>query len=407
MASEQGSVVNAFFKPRMVTTGPTPVPEFVLAAMSNSVYYHRSPAFADVMQETRKLLPKVFGTTQETLLFGGTGTLAMEGAIANFFNPGDKVIAVDAGKFGKRWADMAKIYGLNTQVIVVERGQTVNIDKIAELLKAHPDTRGVLVHASETSTGVRHDVKSIAKLASMAKDCLTLVDGVTSLGIFNVPMDEWGVDVLVGGSQKGFMLPPGLSFGAASPRAWKRAEEVKNVRYYLDWRKERKANAENSGAFTSVVTLIGGLLAVLQYFDKEGLQNVYRRNWKMAAATRKAAVAMGFDLFVKNENAYSAVCTALHAEGSYGSKARSQYGLTISGGQDELKGKIVRIGHMGYIDGWDVLAQLQAIGRIAPGLGKPVDLAKGLAAFWDVMDSSADFTPSDLRTGHGAGHAGA
>jgi len=397
MASEQGSVGNAFFKPRMVTTGPTPVPDFVLAAMSNSVYYHRSPAFAEVMEETRKLLPKVFGTKQDTLLFGGTGTLAMEGAIANFFNPGDKVIAVDAGKFGKRWADMAKIYGLNAQIITVERGQAVNVEKIAELLKAHPDTRGILVHASETSTGVRHDVKSIAKLASSAKDCLTLVDGVTSLGIFSVPMDAWGVDVLVGGSQKGFMLPPGLSFGAASERAWKRCEEIKNVRYYLDWRKERKANAENSGAFTSVVTLIGGLREVLRYFDKEGLENVYRRNWKMAAATRKAAVAMGFELFVKDENAYSAVCTAIKAEGSYTGKARSQYGLTVSGGQDELKGKIVRFGHMGYIDGWDVMAQLQAVGRIAPGLGKPVDLAKSMTAFWEVMDSNNDFTPSDLK----------
>lgn len=397
MASEQGNLGNAFFKPRMVTTGPTPVPDFVLAAMSNSVYYHRSPAFAEVMEETRKLLPKVFGTASDTLLFGGTGTLAMEGAIANFFNPGDKVIAVDAGKFGKRWADMAKIYGLDVQVVTVERGQAVDVNKVEALLKTHSDVRGILVHASETSTGVRHDVKSIASLASKQKDCLTLVDGVTSLGIFSVPMDKWGVDVLVGGSQKGFMLPPGLSFGAASPRAWKRCEEIKNVRYYLDWRKERKANAENSGAFTSVVTLIGGLREVLRYFDKEGLENVYRRNWKMAAATRKASVAMGFELFVKEENAYSAVCTAIKAEGSYTGKARSQYGLTVSGGQDELKGKIVRFGHMGYIDGWDVMAQLQAIGRIAPGLGKQVDLAKGMTAFWEVMDSTNDFTPSDLK----------
>ena len=180
-----------FHKHRILTTGPTPVPEFVLAAMAGSVHYHRGPAFAAIMEECRKLLPPLFGTKQETLIFSGTGTLAMEGAIANFFNPGDSVISVNSGKFGARWSSQAKIYGCQVHEIFVERGQAVEVKEIEKLLAAHPEVRGILVHASETSTGARHDVKSIAKLAKTQKDCLTLVDGVTSVGVFSIPMDEW------------------------------------------------------------------------------------------------------------------------------------------------------------------------------------------------------------------------
>lgn len=386
-----------FHKPRILTTGPTPVPEFILAAMSGSVHYHRGPAFAAIMEECRKLLPAVFGTQQEALIFSGTGTLAMEGAVANFFNAGDSVISINSGKFGARWTSQAKIYGCKVHEIYVERGQAVDVKEVEKLLQAHPEVRGVLVHASETSTSARHDVKAIAQLAKKQKDCLTLVDGVTSVGVFSVPMDKWGVDVLVGGSQKGFMLPPGLSFGAASERAWARSETVKNVRYYLDWRREKKAAQENAGAFTSAVTLIGGLQAALRYFHEQGLENIYRRNWKMTFATRRAAEAMGFELLVKKDEHASAACTALVAEGSYGKIFRERYGMTVSGGQDELKGKIVRIGHMGYIDGWDVLSQLIAVGKATEQLGRKMNVTAGIETFLKLADSNEDFTPADLR----------
>ncbi len=386
---------NAFFKNRIMTAGPTPVPEFVLSAMSNSVYYHRSPPFAAVMEECRKLLPAVFGTKEEVLIFGGTGTLAMEGAIANFFNVGDEVISINAGKFGERWGQQAKVYGCKVHEIKVARGEAVKVADVEALLNQHPNVRGVLVHASETSTGVRHDVQAIAKLAQKQKDCLTLVDAVTSLGVFNVPMDEWGVDVMVGGSQKGFMLPPGLSFGAASKKAWERTQTVQNVRYYLDWRKEKKAAAENTGAFTSAVTLIGGLREALRHFHAVGLENIYKRSWKLAAATRAGAQAMGFDPFVKNENAVSPACTSLVAEGTYAGKIRDRYNMILSGGQDELKGKIVRIGHIGYIDGWDVASQLQALARVAPLFNKQVNMGAGLDAFWKIADSETDYSPKN------------
>jgi len=377
---------STFFKHRIMTAGPTPVPDFVLSAMSNSVYYHRSPAFSEVMKDCRELLPPVFGTKEEVLIFGGTGTLAMEGAIANFFNPGDEVICVNAGKFGERWGQQAKVYGCKVHEIKVARGEAVIVADVEKLLLANPNTRGVLIHASETSTGVRHDVKSVAALCHKQKDCLCLVDAVTSLGVFSVPMDEWGVDVMVGGSQKGFMLPPGLSFGAASPRAWARTQSITNVRYYMDWRKERKAIAELTGAFTSAVTLIGGLREVLKHFNKVGLENIYKRSLRLSGATRAAGRAMGFEPLVKNDNDASPACTSLLAEGSYTGKLRDRFGLTVSGGQDELKGKIIRIGHIGYIDGWDVLSQLIALGRVGGELGKKVDINAGMDAFWKALE---------------------
>ena len=385
---------NPFFKARIMTTGPTPVPDFVLNAMSGSVYYHRGPAFASIMKEVRSLLPKLFGTTQETLVFNGTGTLAMEGAIANFFNAGDKVLAINGGKFGERWAQQARVYGCQVIEIKSDRGVAVSNELVQKHCDENPDLKGILVHLSETSTGVKHDVKSIAQMASRLKDCLTLVDAVTAVGVFEIPMDRWGMDVVVGGSQKGLMMPPGLSFGVASEKAWRRSETVKGIRYYLDWRKEKKAALENTGAFTSAVTLVGGLLEVLRYFEKTGHKNIFSRNWKMTFATREAAKAMGLGLLVKNDAHVSAACTSLLVEGSYPGKIRDRYGFTISGGQDELKGKIVRIGHMGYLDAWDVLNQLIAVARVAEkDFGLKLNLNAGLEAFWNVIESEKDFTP--------------
>jgi aspartate aminotransferase-like enzyme len=388
---------NCFFKQRIVTTGPTPVPDFVLSAMTNSVFYHRGPAFAEIMKEVRELLPPIFGTQNEVLVFNGTGTLAMEGAIANFLAPGDEVINVNAGKFGERWGQQAKVYGCQVHEIKVEHGSAVAVSDVEALLQKHPHVRGILVHASETSTGVRHDVKAIAALAQKQKDCLCIVDGVTSVGVFHVPMDAWGIDVLVGGSQKGMMLPPGLSFGTASQKAWARSESLKNVRYYMDWRKERKAALENTGAFTSAVTLVGGLREVLRYFHKEGLETIFKRNWKMCFATRQAAKAMGFDLLVKNDSQVSAACTSILAEGSFTGEIRKKYGMTVSGGQDALKGKIVRVGHMGWIDAWDVANQIWSVGVVGQQLGKNVNPELGLKTFFDVVNSNVDFTPADLK----------
>lgn len=387
---------NAFFKPRILTAGPTPVPDFVLSAMSSSVYYHRGPEFAAIMEETRVMLKKLFGTQEEVMIFSGTGTLAMEGAIQNFFNPGEEVIAVNGGKFGERWGQQAKIYGLSVKEIFVERGRSVDVAAIESQIT--PNTKGILVHSSETSTGVRHPVKEIAKmLKEKAPEALLLVDGVTSVGVFATPMDAWGIDVLVAGSQKALMLPPGLSLGAASKKAWAKCEAVKNVRYYNDWRKTKKTALENTGPFTSPVTLIGGLHAVLKGFEKTGYENLYEKAWRLLKATREAVKAMGLELLAKRDEDASPACTSVLTENVVDNKTFKKLGLTVSGGQDELKGKIVRLGHIGYIDGWDVLSQLLALAKAAEAKGTKVDLAKGIEAFWKVVEDTADQTPPDMK----------
>jgi len=379
-----------------MSPGPTPVPNFALAAMADSVRYHRGPAFSEIMSRCRELLPPLFGTKQEVLIFSGSGTLAMEGAISNFFNPGEEVIAVNSGKFGARWADQARVYGLKVHEIYVERGKTVDLAEIEKLMS--PNIRGLLIHASETSTGARHDVKGASEIAHRQPNCLVAVDAVTALAVYSVPTDEWGIDIIVGGSQKGFMLPPGLSFGSCSPRAWEKAQSVKNVRYYMDWRKERKAAEKNTGAFTSPVTLIGGLRSVLEYFNKVGVDSIYQKNWKLCFASRAALKKMGATLLVENDIHVSPACTAFMIDEKFNAKAfPSIYSMTLAGGQDELKGKIVRVGHLGYMDAWDVLNQLIAIGRLFEKAGRKIDFGAVVETYMAIVESEEDFTPADLK----------
>ncbi|MEZ4814541.1 MAG: alanine--glyoxylate aminotransferase family protein [Bdellovibrionota bacterium] len=387
---------NAFFKHRILTAGPTPVPDFVLSAMSSSVHYHRGSEFAKIMEETRAMLKTLFGTTEEVMIFSGTGTLAMEGAVQNFFSPGEEVISVNSGKFGDRWSQQAKIYGLTVKEIFVERGRAVDVAAVESQLT--PQTKGVFVHSSETSTGVRHPIKQIAKmLKEKAPEALLLVDGVTSVGVFATPMDAWGIDVLVAGSQKALMLPPGLSLGAASKKAWAKCETVKNVRYYNDWRKTKKTALENTGPFTSPVTLVGGLHAVLKDFEKTGYETLYEKAWRLQKATREAVKAMGLELLAKRDEDASPACTSVMSEGLIDTKGFKKIGLTVSGGQDELKGKIIRLGHIGYMDAWDVLCQIVALAKVFEQKGKKVDLAKGLESFWKVIEDPNNQTPEDMR----------
>ena len=221
--TENNPLKGVFFKNRILTAGPTPVPDYVLSAMSSGVHYHRGAEFGAIMQQCREKLKKLFGTQEEVLIFSGTGTLAMEGAVQNFFNPDEEVVCVNAGKFGERWMQQAKVYGLDAKEIFIERGRALDIAALESQLSSK--TKGVLVHSSETSTGARHSIKQIAKLIKeKAPDALLCVDGVTSVGVFGTPMDAWGIDVLVSGSQKALMLPPGLSLGAASKKAWAKCE---------------------------------------------------------------------------------------------------------------------------------------------------------------------------------------
>ncbi len=394
--TETTPLKGVFFKNRILTAGPTPVPDYVLSAMSSGVHYHRGAEFGAIMQQCREKLKKLFGTQEEVLIFSGTGTLAMEGAVQNFFNPGEEVICINAGKFGERWIQQAKVYGLDAKEIFIERGRALDIAALESQLSSK--TKGVLVHSSETSTGARHSIKQIAKLIKeKAPDALLCVDGVTSVGVFGTPMDAWGIDVLVSGSQKALMLPPGLSLGAASKKAWAKCETVKNTRYYNDWRKTKKTALENTGPFTSPVTLIAGLLSVLNAFEEMGYERLYEKSWRLMKATREACKAMGLQLLVKRDEDASPACTSVLTEGLIDTKAFKKLGLTISGGQDELKGKIIRLGHIGYMDGWDVLSQIIALSKAFSEKGKSVNLSAGLSKFWEVLENPVDQTPEDMR----------
>ena len=394
--TETTPLKGVFFKNRILTAGPTPVPDYVLSAMSSGVHYHRGAEFGAIMQQCREKLKKLFGTQEEVLIFSGTGTLAMEGAVQNFFNPGEEVICINAGKFGERWIQQAKVYGLDAKEIFIERGRALDIAALESQLSSK--TKGIFVHSSETSTGARHSIKQIAKLIKeKAPDALLCVDGVTSVGVFGTPMDAWGIDVLVSGSQKALMLPPGLSLGAARKKAWAKCETVKNTRYYNDWRKTRKTALENTGPFTSPVTLIAGLLSVLNAFEEMGYERLYEKSWRLMKATREACKAMGLQLLVKRDEDASPACTSVLTEGLIDTKAFKKLGLTISGGQDELKGKIIRLGHIGYMDGWDVLSQIIALSKAFSEKGKSVNLSAGLSKFWEVLENPVDQTPEDMR----------
>lgn len=387
-----------FFKPRLLTPGPSPVPDFVVSAMQTGLYYHRSPEFAGIVKECRQMLGQVFATKQEVLMLTGSGTLAMEASIVSLFNEGDLVIAINSGKFGARWIDQAKVYGLKVVELKVAAGSAVKIKDVEDAAKNHPDAKGILVHASETSTSVRHDIKSISKVAHSLKDCLMVVDGITAVGIVAVPMDAWGIDVLCSGSQKGFMLPPGLSLIALSDRAWNRTSQVQVKGYYMDLRKERKAQAEGSTAFTGAVTLIAGLHASLKFITDFGVDDFFEARWKMVFAARAAIRSMGLKLFVDHDSDCSPSCTAVLTEGLIANKdLKTNFGLTVAGGQDDLKGKIVRIGHLGYMDAWDVLNQLVALAWVFEAKGKKVDLPAGIAAFKAEIDLATSRVPENWR----------
>lgn len=390
---------NLFFKSRLLTPGPSPVPDFVMSAMQTGVYYHRSPEFAKVMNECREMLKVVFGTKQDVLMLTGSGTLSMEASIVSLFNRGDTVIAINSGKFGARWVEQAKVYGLHVIEIKVEAGRGVEVQEVEKVAKSHPNARGLLVHASETSTSVRHDLQSLSKIAHSLADCLLLVDGITAVGIVSVPMDQWKIDVLCSGSQKGFMLPPGLSLVALSDRAWARTATITMQGYYMDLRKERKAQAEGSTAFTGAVTLIAGLHAALTFIVEQGVESFFTARWKMVYATRSAIRAMGLKLFVENESSYSPACTAVLTEGLIANKdLKTHFGLTVAGGQDELKGKIVRIGHLGFMDAWDVLNQLMAIAWVFESKGKKVNLPNAISVFHEEMISTENRVPKEWRS---------
>jgi aspartate aminotransferase-like enzyme len=372
----------------LLAPGPTPVPPEVLLAMAKPVIHHRAPEFAQLFGEVREDLKWLFQTRNDVLMLASSGTGGMEGAVANFLSAGDKALVVNGGKFGERWSKLCKTFGAQVTEIKVEWGQALNPETVADALKKDPAIKAVYVQASETSTGVAHDTKTLGEIVKHHDGTILVVDAITALGVFDIKTDVWGLDVVVAGSQKALMLPPGLAFVSVSDKAWQMAEKAKNASFYFNFKKERESQTKNQTAYTPAVSMILGLQEVLRMLKAEGLDNVFRRQGRLAHAMREGVKAAGLALFPKQSpsDAVTAICAPSGVDGQQVYKnLRVDYGITAAGGQDHLKGKIFRIAHMGYMDTFDVVTALAAIEMVLKGLGHPVKLGSGVAKAQELL----------------------
>lgn len=374
-------------KTYLMAPGPTPVPESALLAMAAPMIHHRTPQFSAIFREAAAKLKDVFQTKNDVLILASSGTGAMEGSIVNFFSPGDEIITVNGGKFGERWGQIANKYGLTVHEIKVEWGEAVKASAIEEILKSNSNIKGVFMQASETSTTVAHPVEEVGKLTK-DKDCILVVDGITAVGVADVPMDDWAIDILLSGSQKAFMLPPGLAFAGISEKAWKMNETATCPRYYFDFAKERKNLANDTTAYTPAVSLITGLLDVLKRFEDEGIKNLFKRHEIQSRALAAAVKAHGFKLLAPDAPAISAIGFYV-PEGVDGAGVvkylRDKVGVTMAGGQDHLKGKIIRIANLGYVEPFDIIIAISAIEMAFKKYGAKIELGKGVGAAQEVL----------------------
>ncbi len=372
----------------LLAPGPTPVPPEVLLAMARPIIHHRAPEFDKLFAEVRDGLKWLFQTKNDVLMLAASGTGGMEGAVSNFLSPGDKALTINGGKFGERWGKLCKTFGAQVTELKVEWGRAVDPQSVADALKKDPGIKAVYVQASETSTGVAHDVKVLAQIVKGCPDTILVVDAITALGVFDIKTDEWGIDVVVTGSQKALMLPPGLAFVSVSEKAWQLAEKAKNASFYFNLKKERENQQKNQTAYTPAVSLIIGLQEVLKMLKAEGLEAVFARQANLAKAMREGMKAAGLALFPKESP--SDALTAISAPNGIDGQAvyknlRVQYGITAAGGQDHLKGKIFRLSHMGYMDRFDVITAVAATEMVLKGLGHPIKLGSGVAMAQEVL----------------------
>ena len=374
-------------KKYLLAPGPTPVPPEALLAMAMPIIHHRAPDFLPVLDSAKKGLQWLYQTKNDVLILCSTGTGGMDGAVSNFLSPGDDVLVINGGKFGERWTKICQAYGMKVEEVLVEWGYAAKPEAVEAALKKNPKIKAVFVQANETSTGVYHDVKSIAAVVKKT-DALFVVDAISALVAHDIRTDEWGIDVMIGGSQKGVMLPPGLAFVSVSEKAWKMADTAKTPKFYFNFKKERENLAKNQTLFTSPVTLIIGLNACIKMLQDEGLENVLKRHDKLARATRAGATALGLKLFPKESP--SNALTAIEAPAGIDGQAiyknlREKYGITGAGGQDKLKGKIFRIAHLGYADTFDAITAIAGIEMVLKGLGHPVKLGTGVGAAQEIL----------------------
>ena len=375
-------------KKYLFSPGPTMLPPEVLLKMAEPVMHHREPEFERIFTEIREGLKYLFQTKNEVLIFTSSGTGAMEGAVSNILSKGDKALVVRGGKFGERWGEICKAYGIEFIPIDVEWGKAVDPKKIQRILGSDPSIRAVYTQASETSTGVKHPIKEIAAMVRKYEETVIIVDAITGIGVFDIPMDEWGLDVVVSGSQKALMLPPGLAFAALSDKAWKFAERSNLPKFYFDFKKELKSAQKNQNSFTPAISLFVGLRESLKLIRKEGLESVFGRHEKLATATREAVKALGLELYAP-ESPSNALTAVKVPEGIQGGKLKNlffeKFGITVAGGQDQAKGKIIRIAHLGYYERLDMVMVISALEMLLKEMGYAFELGTGVKAAEEIL----------------------
>ena len=386
-------------KNRLFTPGPTPLLPAAQTAMASFAMHHRTADFRALYTRVLADMKDFIGTRNDVLILASSGTGAMEGSVSNLTSPGDKVLVLTAGKFGERWRDLAKAFGCVVDVLSAPYGETLSLDDIRQRLT--PEVRAVYVQATESSTGARHDVKGIAKLVrAQGDETLLVVDAITGLGTTHFDVDGWGIDVIIGGSQKALMIPPGLAYCAVSERAWKRMETAKSPRYYFDFRKERKAAAKGESAYTPATSLFAALGAALDFIRQMGNGDLVAgrealiNNAELAAEmTRAGALALGLKLFAAASPA--SALTAVQSPAGTDSSAivkefRESFAAVVANGQGEMKGKLFRVAHIGYYDYLDTIGILAALEHVlASVMGKPMEYGAAVRAAQEVYARSA------------------
>jgi aspartate aminotransferase-like enzyme len=360
-------------KRRLFTPGPVPVPDRVRLAMAQPIVHHRAADFIPIFQACRTGLQRMFQTQCPVLIFAASGTGAMDAAVSNLLSPGDHALVVRGGKFGERWAEICEAYGVRTTCIDVEWGRGVEPARVEEALDRNPDIKAVYVQASETSTAACHPIREIAQIVRRSDERLMVVDAITAVGVYDLPMDDWGLDVVVSGSQKAFMMPPGLAFMGVSERAQRFMQSSGCPHFYFDLAKELKSLPTDQTSWTPAVGLLMGLAESLEIIlDEVGLPETWARTAKLAHATRESMRAIGLELL--SPDAPSAACTAVRVpDGVDGPALRSylrdELGYTLADGQGALKGKIFRLAHLGYFDRFDTIACIAAIEMALAAVG--------------------------------------
>lgn len=374
-------------KSKLFTPGPTKVPGAVLSAVGKQVLHHRSPEFSEKVRHVQDEFGRLLRTHNDTLLFTCSGTGMMEAAVANLLSRDGKVICLNNGLFGARWVDICRAYGVNCVDYSVEWGKSVEASELADLLGQHPDAKAVFVVHSETSTGALIDIESMAKVVE-GHEAVMVVDATSSVGIHDIRMDEWGIDCIIAGTQKGLMTPPGVSFVSLNGKAWALASDSDLPKFYFDFTKTwKRLQRKGQTPFTTAVSLVYGLEVALAMMEQEGWENVFARHARMGAATRAAVKALGFE--VLPEHPVNGVTVAVCPEGVDGNRlirvVDDEFGVRFAGGQEQLSGKVIRIGHMGGIRERDLGMALSSLERALAEIGHQVEPGVGLAALQRVL----------------------